>query len=215
MASRWAQSSLHSSSDLSGSALDMDGEEFEFISVVSDSELHNQFSNRHGANGGYNHHHNGDPSSLDVNPHLLKTALLVPRGLTGSHSSMVLEAPILPPEPAPAPGALEHFNTACLSAADVQNFVKRLVDGQPHTGPMDDEEADEDDPERFHQYLDDNNNNDTKIAAEADVEGDLLRGYKINKPPTMRPVRVYIAGLFDVLHPGSVFPFQNSIMHVS
>ncbi|PVG00017.1 hypothetical protein CPB86DRAFT_774061 [Serendipita vermifera] len=121
---------------------------------------------------------------------------------------MVLEAPLLPPEPAPAPGALEHFNTACLSAADVQNFVKRLVDGQPLAG-MDDEEADED-PERFHQHLDDQDITTNKNAAEPDVEEDLLRGYKINKPPTMRPVRVYIAGLFDVLHPGIVHNLRQA-----
>lgn len=140
-------SSIHDSIN-SSSSFSNDQEEFEIVSVISDSELHPQLN-------------------------------MQPLGLTAYHSSD-LQLPQLPPEPVPAPGCLEKFETACLSPEDVQSFVKRWVDGEEEDGayPLDESMA--------------------PLAAETEA----LKGYKINKPPKMRPVRVYIAALYDVLHPG-------------
>jgi hypothetical protein len=77
---------------------------------------------------------------------------------------------------------LEKFETACLSPEDVQSFVKRWVDG-------------EEDEEDVAYIMDES-------LAPMGMQTAALKGYKINKPPKMRPVRVYIAALYDVLHPG-------------
>lgn len=61
---------------------------------------------------------------------------------------------IMPDEPAPVPSAANSFNPASLTDADIQAFVQKVIDGEPH------------------------------------------RPYKINKPPTDRPVRIYADGSF-------------------
>jgi hypothetical protein len=115
-----------------------------------------------------------DPISLNTQP----------LGLTAYHTSN-LTLPQHPPEPVPAPGCLEHFDTARLTIEDIQTNVNKFIDG-----------ADDDQEEHNDCYP-----MDESVA----MEGGGIHGYKINRPPKMRPVRVYIAALYDVLHPGSVW----------
>jgi hypothetical protein len=150
----------------SSTSLDPDHEEFEIVSAVSDSDMHQT------------------EYLYNSNPHLLHGR----NGLGRLHShTSELQLPQLPPEPVPAPGCLERFDTACLSPEDVQSFVRRYV----QTG-QDPEENGE------HDQLD--CGLDESLAIGVEKEG--MKGYRINNPPTMRPVRVYIAALYDVLHPG-------------
>jgi hypothetical protein len=155
----------------SSTSLSVDHEEFEIVSAVSDSDLHQT-----------EHLYNS-------NPHLL---LHGRDGLGRQHShTSELQLPQLPPEPVPAPGCLELFDTACLSPEDVRSFVRRYV----QTGE-DSEENENGEPSQLQV----GRGLDESLAIGVEREG--MKGYKINKPPTMRPVRVYIAALYDVLHPG-------------
>jgi len=154
---------LHDSLTSSTLSFSADHEEFEIVSVVSDTDLHHT------------------EHLYSSNPHFLLHGL----GRQNHHSSE-LQLPQLPPEPIPAPGCLERFDTACLSPEDVQSFVKRYLPGEDSEPNGDQEPVD--------------GGLDESLAIGVEREG--MKGYKINKPPTMRPVRVYIAALYDVLHPG-------------
>ena len=116
-----------------------------------------------------------------------------PLGLTAYHTSELL-LPGLPPEPVAAPGVLERFETASLSSQDIQSYVQRLVDGTALE-------------EYFGSVMDDS------ILAPG-ATGLQRGGYKLNKAPQMRPVRVYIAALYDVLHPGSVSCFRGIMIGI-
>jgi hypothetical protein len=140
--------SINSSSGFSNVA---DGDDFELVSVTSDS----------------------DPISLNTQP----------LGLTAYHTSN-LTLPQHPPEPVPAPGCLEHFDTARLTIEDIQTNINNFIDAAD----------DEQDEQKSYYPMDES------LA----IGGGSIRGYKINRPPKMRPVRVYIAALYDVLHPGLV-----------
>jgi hypothetical protein len=143
--------SIHDSINSSSSFSVADGDDFELVSVTSDS----------------------DPISFNTQP----------LGLTAYHTSN-LALPQHPPEPVPAPGCLEHFDTARLTIQDIQTNVNNFI-----------EAADDEQEELKDCY---------SMDESAAMGGASIRGYKINRPPKMRPVRVYIAALYDVLHPGLV-----------
>lgn len=173
--------SLHDSLTSSAS-LSVDNDGFEIVSVMSDNDLHQTTELL------YNSH----PNFLNGGPHGGGGYL----GRQHSHTSE-LQLPQLPPEPVPAPGALERFDTACLSPEDVQSFVRRYVDGED----SENEEEEMKEPQAQPAL-------DESLAI--GTQQDALKGYKINKPPTMRPVRVYIAALYDVLHPGHVLNLRQA-----
>ncbi|CAG7848549.1 SubName: Full=Uncharacterized protein {ECO:0000313/EMBL:CCA66540.1} [Serendipita indica DSM 11827] len=113
-----------------------------------------------------------------------------PLGLTAYHTSE-LQLPGLAPEPVAAPGVLERFETASLAPQDIQSYVQRLVDGTA-----------------LDEYAGPSVMDDSILAPGA--TGLQRGGYKLNKPPQMRPVRVYIAALYDVLHPGHVLTLRQA-----
>ncbi|KAG8777235.1 hypothetical protein FRC15_011467 [Serendipita sp. 397] len=119
----------------------------------------------------------------------------LPLGLTAYHTSE-LQLPSLAPEPVAPPGVLEKFEMASLSPEDVQSYVRRWVDGDV---------ADLIAGETPGGYLD-----DSVAVGHGGMLATTLSGYTINKPPTMRPVRVYMAALFDVLHPGHVLNLRQA-----
>ncbi|KAG8830548.1 hypothetical protein FRC17_004724 [Serendipita sp. 399] len=175
-----ASTSIHDSINSSDFSNPDVNEEFEIVSVTSDVDLHQQ---PHHVNlYGNNGYHN---NMLDT----------LPLGLTAYHTSE-LQLPSLAPEPVAPPGVLEKFETASLSPEDVQSYVKRWVDGDV---------ADLIGEETPGGYLD-----DSIAVGHGGMLATTLSGYKINKPPTMRPVRVYTAALFDVLHPGHVLNLRQA-----
>lgn len=166
----------------SSASLSVDNDGFELVSAASDTDLNQTTELLYNSHPNFVHNHQ--------------------HGLGRQHShTSELQLPQLPPEPVPAPGALERFDTACLSPEDVQSFVRRYVDGNE----SDNEEDAENDHTRAPHPMDE--------SLAIGVQQEALKGYKINKPPTMRPVRVYIAALYDVLHPGYVAPSENHFLN--